>query len=65
MIDKTGIVSLESLDYFLEIIYPEATRYFREIEEVIDGEKCFNVGKLRKIYENLDPSVVSISILTR
>lgn len=56
--DKTHSISREPLDFFLKNYYPEATSYFRDIVEVIDGKKYFNVGKLRKIYENLDPSIM-------
>ncbi len=58
LFDKAGWISSMSIDEFFQHVYPEATSYFRDIEEVIDGDKCYNVGKLRKIYENLDPSLM-------
>ena len=56
--DKAGWIGTMSIDEFVQYVYPEATSYFRDILEVIDGKKYFNVGKLRKIYENLDPSIM-------
>jgi hypothetical protein len=46
-----------TIDWMFESNHGEArlTRAFRECIEVIDDIEYVNIGKLRKIYENLSP----------
>ena len=55
--DKKIWWSTDSIDWMFESKHGEArlTRAFRECIEIIDDIEYVNIGKLRKIYENLSP----------